>query len=84
MRYVDIDQLELPNGWEVRAEQALNDLRAEIDRADADARVKGDDPVVARKATIVAGLKTTTREHIWKDLKNNLATISKDFPLTDL
>ena len=78
MRYIDIDQLELPGGWQVLADQALNDLRAEIVSAEADARAAGEDPATARKAAITAGLKIIARVRIWQDLKSNLAALTNN------
>ena len=56
MRFVDIDLLALPDGWQARADQALNELRDEIAAAEAAARAAGEDPSAARKAAITAGL----------------------------
>lgn len=76
MRFVDIDQLELPDGWQMRADQALNSLRAEIEKAEADARAAGEDPAAARKAAITAGLKITVRVRIWQELNNRLSLLT--------
>lgn len=79
MRYVDIDQLELPDGWQARADQALNSLRAEIARAEDDARAAGKDAnevAIARKKAISDGLKISTRECIWRDLSTKLSDLS--------
>ena len=75
MRYVDIDILPLPNGWQIRADNALNDLRIEITQAEERARVTGQDPVAARKAAITAGLKIPARTKIWRDLNAPLAAL---------
>jgi hypothetical protein len=56
MRFVDIDQLVLPVGWQARAQQALDDLRDEIANAEAVAQSAGGDPIAARKSAISAGL----------------------------
>ena len=50
MRFVDIALLELPNGWQGHADEALNALRDEITQAEAVARAAGEDPVAARRA----------------------------------
>lgn len=68
MRFVDIDMLKLPDGWQARAEEALNELRDEIARAEANARANGDDPAAARKSAITAGLDKPARKKIWQDL----------------
>jgi uncharacterized protein (TIGR02646 family) len=77
MRFVDIDLLELPDGWQPRADQALNALRAEIATAEAEARAAGKDPVVARKSAIAAGLEIAARKKIWRDLDPVLAALRK-------
>jgi hypothetical protein len=77
MRFVDIDLLELPNGWEGRAEKALNDLRDEIEQAESAARAAGEDPVSARKAAITAGLDKRARKEIWRELDPYLAALKK-------
>lgn len=33
MRWIDIDQLEIPDGWQTKADKALNELRQEIECA---------------------------------------------------
>ncbi len=72
MRYVDIDQLELPNGWQQRADNALNALRSEIQQAEVDARAAGKDAksiAEARVDAISKGLdKKTRRPRIWREL----------------
>jgi hypothetical protein len=78
MRFVDIDMLELPAGWQERADQALNDLRDEIVHAEAAARVAGDDPAAARKAAITAGLDKPARRKLWRDLGVNLAALTRE------
>lgn len=75
MRFVDIDLLQLPEGWEGRAEQALNELREEVEQAEAAARSAGKDPAAARKAAITAGLDQRERKQIWRDLDPHLATL---------
>ena len=78
MRFVDIDQLVLPNDWQQRADAALNALRAEVTAAEAEARRLGTDPAAARKAAIAAGLKIASRQTIWRDLNPELAKLRKD------
>jgi hypothetical protein len=77
MRFVDIEQLELPDGWQVRADQALMELRNEIVRAEAAARAAGQDASAARKAAITAGLDLPARKKIWRDLDAKLKVLSK-------
>jgi uncharacterized protein (TIGR02646 family) len=77
MRYVDIDLLELPPGWQGRANEALNGLRGEIAAAEAHARATGDDVAAARKKAITQGLKTPARQAIWGELAANLAELRK-------
>ncbi len=78
MRYVDIDLLELPNGWQCRATRALDELRHEVAQAEHTALAAGKDGAAARKAAVSAGLRTATRQKIWQDLKPNLAALKKD------
>jgi uncharacterized protein (TIGR02646 family) len=81
MRYIDIDLLQFPNGWQARADAALNELRAEITQADADARAAGQDSVgiaAARKDAISSGLAIPARTKIWADLATSLKEISKN------
>jgi uncharacterized protein (TIGR02646 family) len=80
MRYIDIDQLQLPDGWQARADAALNALRAEIQQAEANARAAGQNPTgisKARKAAITAGLKTVARQQVWRELAPRLSALSK-------
>jgi hypothetical protein len=77
MRFVDIGLLELPDGWQDRANQALNELREEITRAEADARAAGKDIALARKAAITAGLDVAARKRIWRELNPKLAVLRK-------
>jgi hypothetical protein len=77
VRLVDIGLLELPSGWQDRASQALTDLRNEIARADAEARLAGIDPTAARRAAISAGLGQAARQQLWRDLNPYLARLSK-------
>ncbi len=76
MRFVDIDLLELPDGWQTRANNALDDLRNEIVQAEANALAAGEDPAAARKAAITAGLKAPARVAIWRDLDSRLAALT--------
>src|SRR5689334_16329761 len=64
MRFVDISLLELPNGWQGEADEALSTLREEVTQAEAAARASGDDPIAARKAAISAGLDRPSRQKI--------------------
>ncbi|MGC2745295.1 MAG: hypothetical protein WA672_19165 [Candidatus Angelobacter sp.] len=77
MRFVDIDLLELPQGWQGNADQALNDLRDEITAAEAAARAAGGNPVAARKAAITAGLDRPARVRLWQDLAPRLGVLRK-------
>ena len=78
MRFIDIELLEFPPGWQRRADQALNDLRNEILGAENAARVRGEDPIAARRAAIADGLNRPARQRIWRDLKPYLAALSKE------
>jgi uncharacterized protein (TIGR02646 family) len=75
MRWVDIDQLELPDGWQARADKALNELRQEIERAEQEARATGEDIRAARKKAISEGLDKSSRKKIWRDLAPCLAKL---------
>src|ERR1039457_157145 len=77
MRYVDIDLVELPAGWQARAAQALNELRNEIIAAETQAKATGQDVAAARKTAITEGLKRPARQAIWGDLATALAALSK-------
>ena len=77
MRWVDIDQLELPDGWQARADKALNELRCEIQTAEHTAHLAGDDIVIARKKAITEGLDKSSRQKIWRDLNSCLASLRK-------
>jgi uncharacterized protein (TIGR02646 family) len=82
MRYVDIDQLQRPNGWQARADAALKDLRTEIQQAEAAARAAGKNAAgiaKARKEAISAGLANATgRPKVWGDLAVPLKALSKE------
>lgn len=75
MRWVDIDELELPNGWQTRADKALNELRKEIENAEQAARLAGEDIAAARKTAITEGLKKPTRQKVWRDLAKPLSVL---------
>jgi hypothetical protein len=77
MRFVDLAPLQFPAGWQGRAEQALNDLRTEVEAADAAALAAGEDPAAAKKAAIKAGLSQPARHQIWRDLAPYLSALSK-------
>src|SRR5260370_3552052 len=79
MRYIDIDDLDLPDGWQGRAQQALNELRNEILAAEESARAAGKDAngiVEARKKTITEGTEKAARQKIWGDLSYALSILS--------
>jgi uncharacterized protein (TIGR02646 family) len=75
MRFIDIDLLQLPPGWVARATLALNELRAEIQAAEAAAAAAGTDLAVARKAAITAGLNLPARAQIWRDLASQMSAL---------
>ena len=77
MRWVDIEQLEIPDEWQVRANKALNDLRAEIYIAEQLAISNGGDVAIARKNAISEGLDKKSRQKIWRDLAPFLAKLHK-------
>lgn len=77
MRFVDIDKLVPPAGWQARAQQALDDLRGEIHNAEAAALAAGADPIAARKAAISAGLDLPARKKLWRDLDPHLKALTK-------
>lgn len=77
MRFVDISQLELPNGWQARADAALVELRTEVAQAEADAAANGDDVVASRRAAITAGLERQARAKIWQDLAPHLSALTR-------
>ena len=76
MRYVDIDELLLPAGWQNRADDALNGLRQEIVQAEDDALATGEDVAAARKRAIALGLQDPKREVLWRDLKDALSALT--------
>ena len=80
MRYIDIDQIELPDGWQNRADTALNKLRDEISDAENLARANGEDATgiaAARKKAITDGLNVASRQEIWRDLSPILGKLSQ-------
>jgi uncharacterized protein (TIGR02646 family) len=77
MRWVDLEKLEFPEGWQVKADKALDELRKEIINAELAAQVAGKDVAAARKAVITAGFKNS-RQKVWKDLAPYLARLRKD------
>jgi hypothetical protein len=76
MRFVDLDLLRRPQGWQERADLALNGLRNEIEAAEVHARIAGEDVLAARKKAIAEGLGKTARQKVWADLANNLAALT--------
>jgi hypothetical protein len=78
MRFVDIGLLQLPHGWQDRADVALNGLRDEITQAETAAHNAGTDPIAARKAAISTGLNTVARTQLWRDLAPNLGVLRKE------
>lgn len=77
MRWVDIDELEFPDGWQTRADKALNELRKEIENAELAAKLAGEDIATARKKAITDGLKKSARQKVWRDLAKPLSIIRK-------
>jgi uncharacterized protein (TIGR02646 family) len=77
MRWVDIDQLEIPYEWQVRANKALDDLRQEICNAEQVAKTNGEDIANARKKAISQGVNNKSRQQIWRDLAPFLAKLHK-------
>jgi hypothetical protein len=81
MRYIDIDLLQRPDGWQARADAALNALRNEVNNAGEEADNAGQDVagiIAARKTAIRNGLDMPVREQIWGDLAPKLAELSKN------
>jgi hypothetical protein len=77
MRFVNIEQLDLPRNWQARADKALDALRAEIADAETAALAAGHDPAAARKAAIKAGLEASARQRIWQELSSRLSVLRK-------
>lgn len=78
MRWVDIEELELPDGWQTRADNALNELRKEIENAALAAQLAGEDVAAARRKAITDGLNKKTRQEIWRELSPYLARLRND------
>ena len=77
MRFVDIEMVALPDGWQRRAETALNELRQEIAQAEANAQAAGEDVDAARKGAISAGLQVRARTDLPRALKDALAVLTE-------
>lgn len=75
MRWVDIDQLEIPDGWEEKADTALNKLREAIEGAEQQAVIDGSNAKLARKAVITKELKKKSHTKIWRELAPQLAKL---------
>ena len=75
MRWVDIEQLDIPDGWQTQATNALNSLREEIEKAEKEAYSTGADINSARRNAISQGLKLNARQQIWRDLAPYLAKL---------
>ncbi|CAD5920402.1 hypothetical protein PCC9214_00622 [Planktothrix tepida] len=75
MRWIDIDQLEIPDGWQAKADKALNELRQEIECAEQKARSAGEDIRAARRKAISEGLDKSSRKKIWQELNSYLAKL---------
>ena len=78
MRYIDIEQLRRPNGWQERANRALDGLRNEIEEAERTAERDGHDRQDARRRAIGAGFKSRARQGIWRELATALSTLSNE------
>lgn len=75
MRWVDIDELDIPDGWQAKADKALDELRKEIANAELAAQLAGGDVATARRAAITNGLNKSARKQIWRDLAPHLAKL---------
>lgn len=75
MRWVDLDKLDFPDGWQEKADTALNDLRNAIIKAESDAKSVDKDIAIARKSIITAEFKKNKYQKIWKDLAHYLAKL---------
>jgi uncharacterized protein (TIGR02646 family) len=73
MRWVDINKIKLPDGWEKRADKALHELRKEIEDAEQDAEQAGKDIATARKKAITKGLEK--RDKVWRELAKPLSVL---------
>ena len=81
MRYVDIDQLPIPVGWQFRATAALNDLRNAVSAAETAARVSGlgaTHIAAARKKAVTDFFNLPASKRIWGDLNANLKLLSNN------
>jgi uncharacterized protein (TIGR02646 family) len=78
MRWVDLDKLEFPNGWQDKANRALEELREQIILAESTARSNGSNVLIARKAAISNEFKKSKRQNIWKELSPYLAKLRKN------
>lgn len=77
MRFVDIEELDLPAGWQASASRALDEVRTEIEQAGIEALNAGQDVAAARKVAITAGLDVAARKKIWRDLAPLLGALKK-------
>lgn len=77
MRYIEIDQFQPPDGWQARADEALNTLREEIAQTEAAALAAGQDASAARRAAIGTGLKIKAREDLWRELSPTLSLLGQ-------
>lgn len=77
MRYVDIDELNFPSGWELKAKKALDELQTEIESAELAAQLAGEDIRLARKKAIKQGLNKSARQKIWRDLSDSLGKLTE-------
>ena len=75
MRYVDLNRLGRPEGWDDRAGDALEELRAEVVAAEVGARESGDDIVEARRQAVKYGLSRTARQALWREVSQDLAEL---------
>jgi uncharacterized protein (TIGR02646 family) len=78
MRWVDIEQLDFPPKWQAGADQALNRLRQEIEKAEQDANLSGGIVIDARKNAISILLKNSSLQKIWQDLAPYLAKLNNN------
>jgi uncharacterized protein (TIGR02646 family) len=78
MRWVDLDKLEFPDGWQARSDRALEELRTAITNAELAAQLAGSDIPTARKAVISEEFKKSKRQKIWRELSPFLARLRKD------
>ncbi len=78
MRYIEVDNFQPPNGWQARADQALNSLRDEIAQAEAAAVAAGENISAARKTAIGMGVRVKAREDLWRELAPLLAALGNN------